>query len=209
MRVMREAVANVPKVPTTRSPADLRAHDAAIDAALLARLRGRDGSALAEIYDRHSTMVYSIGLKFLRDQGRAEDLTHDVFLTIWEHPERYRQEIGPFAPWFYRVARNRAIDVLRRMRRETQPGDRALFELSLPDPDPDPADLAWIRVESQRVREAMWTLPANQRMVIELAYFSGMTQREMAEHLDEPLGTIKTRVRSGLMRLREMLESGI
>lgn len=200
-------MANAPNVPETRKASDLRAGDAAVDAALLARLKAGDGSALTEIYDRHATMVYSIGLKFLRDPGRAEDLTHDVFLVIWEHPERYRPEIGPFAPWFYRVARNRAIDVLRRTRRETQPGDQAIFELSWPDPDPDPGELAWIRIESRRVRAALLQLPATQRAVIELAYFSGMTQREMAEHLNEPLGTIKTRVRSGLLRLREMLET--
>lgn len=200
-------MANAPNVPNTRKSTDPRAADAAVDAALLARLRAGDGSALAEIYDRHATMVYSIGLKFLRDPGLAEDLTHDVFLVIWERPERYRPEIGPFAPWFYRVARNRAIDILRRARRETQPGDQTMFELSSPDPDLDPAELAWIRIESRRVRAALLDLPVTQRTVIELAYFRGMTQREMAEYLNEPLGTIKTRVRNGLLKLREMLEA--
>lgn len=200
-------MADAPDVPTTRQPADTRSAEAAIDAGLMARVRTGDRSALAEIYERHGTMVYSIALKFLRDPSRAEDLTHDVFLVIWEHPERYRPEIGPFAPWFYRVARNRAIDILRRARRETQPGDHSVFELTLPDSEPDPGDQAVIRVESQRARAALRTLPANQRTVIELAYFSGMTQREMADHLNEPLGTIKTRVRTGLLRLRDMLES--
>lgn len=200
-------MANAPNVPKTRKSSDLKAHDAAIDAALMVRLCSTDGSALAELYDRHAAMVYSIGLKFLRDPGRAEDLTHDVFLVIWEHPDRYRAEIGPFAPWFYRVARNRAIDVLRRARRETQPGDAAVFELNVPDTDADPGELAWMRIESARVRAALLTLPASQRRVIELAYFGGLTQREMAEHLNEPLGTIKTRVRTGLMRLRELLDA--
>lgn len=181
--------------------------DAAIDAGLMARVRAGDQDALAEIYDRHGTMVYSIALRFLRDPGNAQDLTHDVFLVIWEHPERYRPEVGPFAPWFYRVARNRAIDVLRRSRRMTQPGDQNLFELSLPDPDPDPADLAWVSIEAGRVRAALRSLPDIQRTVIELAYFRGLTQREMSELLNVPLGTIKTRVRSGLIKLRELLEA--
>lgn len=200
-------MADAPDVPTTRQPADTRATEAAIDAGLMARVRTGDRDALAEIYERHGTMVFSIALKFLRDPSRAEDLTHDVFLVIWEHPERYLPEIGPFAPWFYRVTRNRCIDVLRRARRETHPGDHNIFELTLPDTEPDPSDQAWIRMESHRARMALRALPPNQRTVIELAYFCGMTQREMAEHLHEPLGTIKTRVRTGLLRLRDMLES--
>lgn len=195
---------------TPASPSGIaasRSADAAVDAGLMARVCVRDRAALAELYERHGTMVYSIALKFLRDPSRAEDLTHDVFLVIWEHPERYRPEIGPFAPWFYRVARNRSIDILRRARRETQPGDQNLFEMLLPDTDPDPSEQAGVRVESRRARDALAELPDNQRAVIELAYFSGMTQREMAEYLGEPLGTIKTRVRTGLLRLREMLES--
>lgn len=187
-----------------RSP---RSGAAAIDAALMARVRFRDQQALTELYERHGRMIYAIAMKFLRDAGKAEDLTHDVFLVIWEQPERYRPEVGAFAPWFYRVARNRSIDVIRRGRRESQPGDQNLFEMMLPDGDPDPSEQADVRIESQRARWALSQLPQNQRVVIELAYFAGMTQREMALHLGEPLGTIKTRVRTGLRRLRDILES--
>lgn len=201
-------MAQSPDVSTTRQPADSRSADAAIDAGLMARVRNGDRDALSEIYARHATMVYSIALKFLRDPSRAEDLAHDVFLVIWEHPERYRPEIGPFAPWFYRVTRNRAIDVLRRARRETQPGDQNLLEVTLPDPDRDPAEQAWIRADAEQARAALRALPESQRTVIELAYFAGMTQREMAEYLNEPLGTIKTRVRTGLLRLRDLLDVG-
>jgi RNA polymerase sigma-70 factor, ECF subfamily len=199
-------MSNAPDPPLNRSQALTRSSDAAIDAGLMARVRAHDHAALTELYDRHGRMVYSIALRFLRDPFRAEDLTHDVFLVIWEQPERYRPEVGPFAPWFYRVARNRSIDVLRRTRRETQPGDQNLFEMMLPDDDADPSEQATVRLESQRARAALANLPENQRTVIELAYFSGLTQREMAEQLGEPLGTIKTRVRTGLLRLREMLE---
>lgn len=200
-------MADAPDVSRRRAMTATRKSEAALDAALMARVRAGDQAALTELYDRHGRMIYAIALKFLRDASRAEDLTHDVFLVIWEHPERYRPEVGPFAPWFYRVARNRAIDVLRRLRRESQPGDRQVFEMMLPDSDPDPSEQAATRAESQRARTALESLPDNQRAVIELAYFSGMTQREMADYLNEPLGTIKTRVRTGLRRMREILEA--
>lgn len=200
-------MADAPDSTTRSVSTGSRSEETALDIALMAGVRRRDQDALGELYDRHGRMVYSIALKFLRDSSRAEDLTHDVFLTIWEQPERYRPEVGPFAPWFYRVARNRAIDVLRRLRRESQPGDQHVFEMMLADTDPDPSDLASVRIESQRAKEALSSLPENQRAVIELAYFSGMTQREMAEYLNEPLGTVKTRVRTGLLRLREIMES--
>jgi RNA polymerase sigma-70 factor, ECF subfamily len=200
-------MADAPEASVQRSLSGSRATDSAIDVALMARVRNRDQGALTELYERHGRMVYSIALKFLRDPSRAEDLAHDVFLVVWEQPDRYRPEVGPFAPWFYRVARNRAIDILRRAKRESQPGDQNVFEMMLPDNDPDPADQATIRVESQRARVALLELPESQRAVIELAYFSGMTQREMAEFLGEPLGTIKTRVRTGLKKLREILEA--
>lgn len=200
-------MSDAPDVSGRRAVTAARKSEAAVDAALMAQVRAGDQSALSELYDRHGRMVYAIALKFLRDASRAEDLTHDVFLTIWEHPERYRPEVGPFSPWFYRVARNRAIDVLRRLRRESQPGDQHVFEMMLPDPEPDPSEQASVRAESQRARMALESLPDSQRSVIELAYFSGMTQREMADHLNEPLGTIKTRVRTGLRRMREILEA--
>jgi RNA polymerase sigma-70 factor, ECF subfamily len=200
-------MADAPEVSVQQTLSGSRAEESAIDVALMARVRNRDQGALTELYERHGRMVYSIALKFLRDPSRAEDLAHDVFLVVWEQPDRYRPEVGPFAPWFYRVARNRAIDILRRAKRESQPGDQNVFEMLLPDTDPDPADQATVRVETQRAQVALRELPENQRAVIELAYFSGMTQREMAEYLGEPLGTIKTRVRTGLKKLREILET--
>lgn len=200
-------MAEAPDASRKRAATATRKSEAAIDAALMARVRAGDQAALSNLYDRHGNMVYAIALKFLRDAERAQDLTHDVFLVIWEHPERYRPEVGPFSPWFYRVARNRAIDVLRRLRRESQPGDQHLFEMMLPDTDPEPSEQVAARAESERAHIALQKLPANQRAVIELAYFTGMTQREMADYLNEPLGTIKTRVRTGLRRMREILDA--
>ncbi|HEX2281853.1 MAG TPA: sigma-70 family RNA polymerase sigma factor, partial [Thermomicrobiales bacterium] len=200
-------MSDAPDVSGRRALAAARKSEAAVDAALMARVRAGDQAALSDLYDRHGRMVYAIALRLLRDASRAEDLTHDVFLVIWEHPERYRPEVGPFSPWFYRVARNRGIDVLRRLRRESQPGDHHVFEMLLQDPDPDPSEQASVRMESRRARAALEALPESQRAVIELAYFTGMTQREMAELLNEPLGTIKTRVRTGLRRMREILQA--
>ena len=181
------------------------ADNAAIDAALARRLIDGDHAALGEIYDRHGSTVYSIALSILHNPQAAEDVAQDVFVTLWNRPERYNPEIGRFAPWFYRVARNRAIDVVRQRRREVMPEDPAVFDLMLGPSEDAPASAVVERSEAQRVRSALSELPDEQRMLIELAYFGGLTQSQMANRLDIPLGTIKTRVRTGLLRLREML----
>lgn len=179
---------------------------AAADRSLIARIRDGDHTALAELYDRHGKTVYSIALSILRDPGRAEDVTQDVFITLWTQPERYNPEIGRFAPWFYRVARNRAIDIIRQRRREVMPEEPAVFDLMLGASDDSPLDAAVARSQAERVRAALGELPEDERTLIELAYFGGLTQSQMAKRLDIPLGTIKTRVRTGLRRLRELLD---
>lgn len=168
-------------------------------------MRRADASALADLYDRHATTVYSIALSILRDPSRAEDVTHDVFLRLWNAPDRFDPAVGRFAPWFYRVARNRSIDVVRRQRFEFVPSESTRFDLT-PDADPDPSDQAISSTESQRVRRALSSLPENQRQLIELAYFGGLSHRQLAGQLDLPLGTVKTRIRLGLRRLREMMQ---
>ncbi len=179
--------------------------NAAVDAALVERVRRADSAALADLYDRHATTVYSIALSILRDPSRAEDVTHDVFLRLWNAPDRFDPAVGRFAPWFYRVARNRSIDVVRRQRFEFVPSESTRFDLT-PDADPDPSDQAISSTESQRVRRALSSLPENQRQLIELAYFGGLSHRQLAGQLDLPLGTVKTRIRLGLRRLREMMQ---
>jgi RNA polymerase sigma-70 factor (ECF subfamily) len=176
------------------------------DAALVARLRQRDEQALAALYDRHSATVYSIALAILREPTRAEDVTQDVFLTLWTQPERFDPARGRFAPWCYRIARNRAIDLIRQRRREVQPREAAVFELMLGASGDAPEAEVVGRAEARRVRQALTALVPEQRQVVELAYFEGMTQSQMAEQLGIPLGTIKTRVRTALLRLRELLE---
>ena len=178
---------------------------AAVDRRLVARVQAGDHAALATLYDRHGATVYSIALSILRDPGRAEDVTQDVFVTLWTQPERYNPEIGRFAPWFYRVARNRSIDIIRQRRREVMPDEPAVFELMLGAADDSPSDTVVERSQAERVRAALRELPEEQRALIALAYFGGLTQSQMSSQLDIPLGTIKTRVRTGLRRLREIL----
>jgi RNA polymerase sigma-70 factor (ECF subfamily) len=176
------------------------------DAALVERVRQRDQHALASLYDRHGVTVYAIALSILHDPGQAEDVTQEVFLTLWTQPERFDPDRGRFAPWCYRITRNRAIDVIRQRRRELQPAQPAVFELMLGAAVDAPAEEVVLRAEAERVRAALWQLAAEQRRVLELAYFRGMSQSQMAAELGIPLGTIKTRVRTALLRLREILE---
>lgn len=182
------------------------AEEAAHDAALVRRVSRGDHAALGELYDRHGARVYAIALAILSDASRAEDVTQDVFITLWTQPDRYDPGVGRFAPWFYRVARNRAIDVIRQRRREVMPEEPAIFDLMLGASDESPADDAILNSEAARVRAALRELPEEQRTLIELAYFSGYTQSQMADQLGIPLGTVKTRVRAGLRRLRELLD---
>lgn len=177
------------------------------DQQLIERIGGRDHEAMAALYDRYSRAVYSLALHVLHEQRAAEDVVQDAFLTFWQRPLSYIPERGSFGPWILRVARNRAIDLLRRGSREyTNQDDRTFtFEQQIVDPEPEPSDLIWNRVVAARVREALTELTGPQRQVIELAYFRGMTQTEMAAYLDTPLGTIKTRVRTALNRLSRIM----
>ena len=125
------------------------------------------------------------------------------FITLWTQPDRYNPDVGRFAPWFYRVARNRSIDVIRQRRREVMPDEPAVFEFMLGPSDDSPSDSIVERSQAERVRAALRQLPEEQHTLIELAYFGGLTQSQMAQRLDIPIGTIKTRVRNGLRQLRE------
>jgi RNA polymerase sigma-70 factor (ECF subfamily) len=171
--------------------------------------RDRDQQAMAALYDRYARSVYSLALYVLREQKAAEDVTQDVFLTFWQRPSTYVDERGAFGPWILRVTRNRAIDLIRRRSREKFTDDdddqATSFVERIVDPDPEPGEIVWSQTLARRVRVAVAELNDAQRQVIELAYFRGMTQSEMADHLGIPLGTIKTRVRTALRRLSEIM----
>jgi RNA polymerase sigma-70 factor (ECF subfamily) len=173
------------------------------DLELVARLRSRDRAALEVLYDRYAHRVYSLALSIVRDQQAAEDITQELFIHLWQYPHLYESERGAFVSWLLRSARNRAIDVLRRRSRDYQVGVRFDTMSALAQDDPD--DLVLRADVAAGLRRALAELDSGLREVLELAYFSGLTQREIAERLGLPLGTVKTRVRTALRRLAEAL----
>lgn len=189
-----------------------RATGEASDLELTRRLRDGEGHALAVLYDRYAAAVHGVTRAVLRDDGLAEEATHDVFLHLWQQPASYEAARGPFPSWLLRVARNRAIDLLRG--RREQPfavpamgeGEPAVDGANwLPDPDPDPGDQVISHIVQVDVRAALTRLAPEQRRVLELAYFSGFSQSEIAAHLDRPLGTVKTQIRTAMRRLAAVL----
>ena len=174
------------------------------DAALMARLQSREPQALAELYDRYGRKVYSLILRAVRDPVAAEDLVQETFLRVWNRARVFDAQRGGIGPWLLAVARNRAIDYLR----SAAGRDRSTVEFE----ETDHPSL-YTGVESgilaaekiRAVRAALDKLSLEQRRVIELAYFEGLSQSEMALHLGQPLGTVKTWVRAALKALREEL----
>jgi len=173
------------------------------DLELIARLRSRDRAALEALYDRYARRVYSLVLSIVRDQQAAEDITQELFIHLWQYPYLDESERGAFVPWLLRSTRNRAIDVLRRHSRDDQVGVRFDTMSVLTQDDPDDrvlrADVA------TGLRRALAELDSGLGEVLELASFSGLTQREIAERLGLPLGTVETHVRTALQRLAEAL----
>ena len=172
------------------------------DASLLARMAQRDPKALDVFYTRHARAVFSLALTMLGEHARATDLTQDVFLLVWRGAGMY-QPTGSARAWLLRLTRNRAIDELRRDRR------RLASESMLPEQSfralPAPLALA-DAAECQAVREALATLPAEQRDALFLSFFQGLSHQEIATHLRTPLGTIKARIRRALQTLRQQLQ---
>ncbi len=176
------------------------------DAILLGALRQRDEAALAALYDRYGGLVYTLALRIVGDRELAQEMLQDVFLRCWDHAATFRPGRGAVSAWLLGIARNRAIDLLRSRQHQARLRERE----PLPSADapgapgqPDMSDLVVLR---QTVRAALDTLPSRQRQAIELAYYGGLPQREIARLLGEPLGTVKTRMRAGLERLRCLLQ---
>jgi len=172
----------------------------ASDADLLVRVADRDRQAFELLYQRYVRSVFGLALRRLRDRQRAEDAVQETFTAVWRSAGSYRPERGPAAPWLYAVARNAVVD---RMREWHEPPAEAPDSAS---PEPGPLDQAEASFVAWRVHRALEELPDKEREVVELAYWSGLSQSEVAEYLHIPLGTVKTRTGSGLARLADLLE---
>ena len=172
------------------------------DEALVALLARGDEGALAELYDRFGAVSFGLALRVVRDAALAEDAVQEAFLTVWRTASRFVAERGKARTWILTLVHRRAVDVVRReqtrrtdpLKEQPESGGRTAEEE------------AWLRLERTRVQEALKRLPDQQREAIELAYYGGFTQSELADRLGEPLGTVKSRMFTGLSRLRELLE---
>jgi RNA polymerase sigma-70 factor (ECF subfamily) len=164
--------------------------------------------ALGEIYDRYGRLVYSLALRAVNDGAIAEEITQDVFMRVWEKADTYRVDQGKVATWLTRITRNRAIDIFRR--RKIRPeGNRADWAADglpdLPDDTNVETEVAGLQ-RRQEVQHALANLPPEQRVVLAYAYFQGYSHSEIAEILHEPLGTVKTRIRLAMQKLRQQLQ---
>lgn len=180
------------------------------DARLAERLAGGDERALAELYDRTSPTAYALALAMLRDPADAEEAVADTFAQVWRTAGSFDASRGSLAAWVNTITRSRALDRLRARRRRGSALERAALEseegLSLPLAELDPVDARVERSEvGAVVRQSLAALPEAQRRVIEMAYFGGLSQSEIAAALREPLGTVKTRTRAGMEKLRQAL----
>lgn len=181
--------------------------EVSLDAALLARLLQKDVSAFEQLYERHSRLVYGLVLRILRQAATSEEVVQDVFLQLWRNANHYDSSRGPFVPWLLTLARNRALDQLR-LKSERQ---RRLEDQTQQMPSvfaaPDYERALDEKRRAERVRALMASLTPQQKRAIELAYFEGLSHSEIAATLKEPLGTVKSWIRNGLLRLKEGLQA--
>jgi len=180
----------VPNADTNALPSDV---------SLVTAIRSADQGAMAALYDRYSSIVYAVALRVLQDTGAAEDVLQDILMQLWRNPGLFDASRGNMAAWLAVITRHRAIDALRRRRPENDIADVVVSV------ETDFAGDADRSRAMDRVRGALQTMPTPQRSALEMAYFEGLTHNEIAEKTGEPLGTIKTRIRTGLLSLRKVL----
>jgi RNA polymerase sigma-70 factor, ECF subfamily len=171
------------------------------DASLLALVQRGDESAMAALFDRYSKVVYSVALRVLRDPASAEDILQEIFMQIWRSPDSFIATRGSLGGWLAVVSRNRSIDALRRKRPM-----ESVDEIGLSSPF-NLADEAERNIMIGKAREVIVLLPVDQRKTLEMAFFDGLTHSEIAEMTGDPLGTVKTRIRSALLTLRKAFQS--
>ena len=174
------------------------------DEALVALVARADEDAFSELYDRFGRVAYGLALRIVRDPALAEDAVQDGFLVVWRSAARFVAERAKASTWILMLVHRRAVDIVRR----EQPRRADPLEPAPPSAAEDTEEQAWLRLQRGRVQEALRALPDKQREALELAYYGGFTQSELADRLGEPLGTIKSRMFTGLSRLRELLAEG-
>jgi RNA polymerase sigma-70 factor (ECF subfamily) len=181
------------------------------DAQLVNAVRNGDQQALARIYDRYADRVLGLALRIVRSRPEAEAVVSDVFLEIWRRPDRFNQSLGEFRPYLLLLTRSRAIDRLRAAKTRAEKTRQAAAQLGHWAHDEDPVSsptVAVIAMERQRlVRDAVASLDEDQRAPLMLSFFEGLSHREVADRLGQPLGTVKTRIRAALHKLRHRLSS--
>ena len=178
------------------------------DVALIGLIVSSRSEALSELYDRYSRLVFSIAYSLVGDYSTTEEITQDVFVRVWERASQYRPDQGKVSTWLISIARHRSIDMLRR--RGARPEDHSVSwaesTIDSTPADDDPEEAAELSMQRQRVRVAIAQLPADQKEALALAYFNGYTHREIADTLNQPLGTVKTRIRLAMQKLRQLLK---
>ncbi len=178
------------------------------DDELMQRLFHRDLEAFRTLYERYGNLVYSTCLRVVRDTHIAEDMVQEIFLRIWRKPDSFTPQRGRFVTWLTSVTRNRAVDEVRsrnrRFRHETASPEEQEWDIPAAETN-DPALTAELSDQRRLILTAMADLPEEQRLVIQMAYFGGLTQQEISDRLSQPLGTVKTRIRLGMQKLRTAL----
>lgn len=169
-----------------------------------------DEAALGRLYDRYGQLIFSLAMRIVRDSGTAEEVTQEVFVRLWRSAASFAAERGSVQTWLLRITHNLALNEVRRKQSRPVAADHfdwAVDGMVLVDPrqENDPALAAWLRERAEHIQRALAQLPTVQRRAIELAFFGGLSQAEVASALGEPLGTVKSRIRAGMQRLREVL----
>lgn len=170
------------------------------DSRLIERMTNGDHDAFAEVYDRYASLAYAVAVRVLQDSMAAEDVVSEVFLRLWRNPGSFDEQRGKLAAWLTVITRNRAVDALRKRRgeREDQLEDAPPAQIAI-------ASNSHYAVDFQKAQKLMAELPAEQRRALELAYLDGFTQSEISEKLGQPLGTVKSRIRNGLLTLKKAM----
>jgi len=200
-----EVALDMPRMRVVAAPVEAPAEDGLSDEALLTRVANADRDAFEVLYRRYVRSIFGLALRRLRDRAQAEEVTQEAFTAVWRSAASYRPDRGSAGGWLYTVARNAIVDRLRRNGRADVTAE--LPELASPEGGPD--EQAEEAYRAWRVHRALEELKPNEREVIELAYWSGLSQSEVANFLGQPLGTVKTRTRSALARLADVLEGEV